>query len=250
MAVFSTVCITGANRGLGLEFVRQMLSLSSPPKHIFALCRDPDKSEALTALAKEHSARVHVLKLDITDVTQYDDVVRQVREVVGSEGLNLLINNAGIFNKDMQGIESQTKEELMRHFEVNTVSPILVTQAFLPLLKEAAKGPQQEGIAVNSAIVFISSKLGCFFPNIPKNNPYRYSKAALNMAVHCLAKELESQGVLVTAVHPGWVKTDMGGHDADHETQSSVSDCLKVILGMGERNRGKLYQYDNTEMAW
>jgi len=251
MAAFSSVLITGASRGLGLEFVKQFLELAHPPKHIFATCRDPASAQELAALASSNLAVLHILQLDISDVSQHERVVRQVSEVLGDEGLNLLINNAGTFTKSIQTIGDQTKDELMKHFEINTVSPILVTKAFLPLLKKAAEAPTDESVGVKkSAVAFVSSILGCFSPNIPKNNPYRYSKAALNMVIHGLANELQPEGILVTGLHPGWVKTDMGGPDGNFEKDFSVRGLLKVLLEMSESNRGKLYQYDGKELAW
>jgi len=138
----------------------------------------------------------------------------------------------------------------MRHFEVNIVSPVLLTKAFMPLLKQAGVRPLQAGASTSAAVVFLSTKYGTFSPNIPANNPYRYSKAALNMAVHCLAKELEPQGVLATVLHPGWVKTDMGGPDAEQNKDESVRGCLNIILNLKENHRGKLYQFDGTELEW
>jgi len=251
MAAFSSVCITGASRGLGLEFVKQFLELSQPPKHLFALCRHPEAVEELAVLAKSHPGVLYAFQLDISDESQYDHVVQQVSDVVGDAGLNLLINNAGMFNKNIQSIRDQTKDELMKHFEVNTVSPILVTKAFLPLLKKAADAKANDSVGVKkAAVAFVSSKLGCFSYNIPKNNIYRYTKAAINMVIHGLAMELQPEGILVTGLHPGWVKTDMGGPDGALEKDFSVRGLLKVLLDMEERNRGKLFQYDGEEMNW
>jgi len=251
MAAFSSVCITGASRGLGLEFIKQFLELPHPPKHIFALCRSPDAAPGLDDLASRHPGVLHAFQLDISDVSQYDRVVQQVSDVVGEAGLNLLINNAGMYNKDIEIIKDMTKDELMSHFEVNTVSPILVTKAFLPLLRKAAAAETAESNDVKkSAIAFVSSILGCFSPNIPKNNIYRYTKAAINMVIHGLAIELQPEGILVTGLHPGWVKTDMGGPDGLLEKDFSVRGLMKVLLEMDESKRGKLFQYDGKELSW
>jgi NAD(P)-dependent dehydrogenase (short-subunit alcohol dehydrogenase family) len=163
--------------------------------------------------------------------------------------LNLLFNNAGVMNKSIESIVDFTKEDMMHHFEVNTVSPVLLTQAFLPLLKQAAAA-SPGGPVTKSAVVFVSSLLGCFFPNIPKYFVYRYSKAALNMATHCLAMELKPEGVLVMAVHPGHVKTDMGGPNGAIEKEASASGLINVITGLEEKHRGKLYQWDGKELGW
>jgi len=250
MAAFSSICITGASRGLGLEFVKQFLELPQPPRHIFALCRNPEAASELRVLASSHPGVLNVFQLDISDVSQYDGVVQRVSDVVGDAGLNLLINNAGMYNKGIESIKDMTKDELMRHFEVNTVSPILVTKTFLPLLRKAAAQTDESAGAKKAAVAFVSSILGCFSPNIPKNNIYRYTKAALNMVIHGLDIELQPEGISVIGLHPGWVKTDMGGSDGPLEKDFSVRGLKKVLLELGEHNRGKLYQYDGKELNW
>jgi NAD(P)-dependent dehydrogenase (short-subunit alcohol dehydrogenase family) len=240
--LIDSVLITGANRGLGLEFIKQFLQLAKPPKHIFAVCRAPDKAPELKKLADSNPS-VHVLGFEVTEPKQYDKAVSEVRKVVGTKGLNLLINNAGIFDQSLNSLESQTKENIMMHYEINVAAPVLLTKAFLPLLKDSASAG---GGQLSSAVVNISAILGCtqyegFFKG---GYPYKYSKAALNMATHMLANELEPSGILVMAIHPGWVQTDMGGPHGQLTPQQSISGCLKVITGLNDSHRGKMFNWE------
>ena len=129
----TSILITGANRGLGLEFVKQFLSSVPTPKHIIAICRQPDKADQLKAVANGSNGTVHVVKLDVKDYAQYDQVVKQVGDIVGEDGIDLLINNAGIAIRT--GLDDITPEKMIENFEVNSVTPLMFSKALLPLLK-------------------------------------------------------------------------------------------------------------------
>jgi len=238
-----SVLITGANRGLGLEFIKQFLTLSTPPKHIIAVCREPDKAADLQKLASG-SKTVHLVKCEITDPNQHDKAVSDVRHIVGDAGLDLLINNAGIFDMKVGHVELYTKESLMQHMDVNLATPLLLIKAFLPLLKGAAEKGKTSG-QISAAVVNISAILGCVHGAhlFPGAFPYHYTKAALNMATYLVAADLEPSGILVTAIHPGWVQTDMGGPHGALTPFDSISGCLKVITALGEEHRGKLFDW-------
>lgn len=129
----TSILITGANRGLGLEFVKQFLSSVPTPKHIIATCRQPDKADQLKTVANGSNGTVHVVKLDVKDYAQYDQVVKQVGDIVGEDGIDLLINNAGIAIR--AGLDDITPEKMIENFEINSVTPLIFTKALLPLLK-------------------------------------------------------------------------------------------------------------------
>jgi len=238
-----SVLITGANRGLGLEFVKQLLSLPVPPKHILAVCRAPDKSPELQKFAKGNSS-VHIIGCEITDPKQHDKAVADVHKIVGDAGLNILINNAGIFDQKLAHVEMYTRQNLMEHIDLNLVAPLLLTKAFLPLLKQAHEKDKASG-KVTAAVVNISAILGCVHSAdlFPGAYPYHYTKAALNMATYCMAKDLQPSGVLVTAIHPGWVQTDMGGPHGPLTPLESISGCLRMITELNEEHRGKLFDW-------
>jgi len=239
----NSVLITGANRGLGLEFVKQFLTLPKPPKYILAVCRVPSKAPELEKLAAEN-ASVHIVAFEITDPKQYDKAVNEVHKIVGTTGLNVLINNAAIFDKTLKTLETLTKENLMEHFDINFVSPVLLIKAFLPLLKQGAEKAKSKG-QLGSSVINISAILGCnqLEHAAPGSYPYKYTKAALNLATVCLDKELHPSGIVVIAIHPGHVSTDMGGPTGALTPYESVSGCMKVITGVKEEQRGQLFTW-------
>jgi len=243
MKPIGSVLITGANRGLGLEFIRQFLKLDTPPQHIFAVCRSPDSAPELQQLAKSNSS-VHLVQCEITEPDQHAEAVSQVQNIVGSAGLNVLINNAGIFDWSLSNLQSHTKENMMKHLDINLVAPVLLTKAFAPLLREA--GQQGQSDQISAAVVNISAILGCVHSTslFPGGYPYKYSKAALNMATHCLAETMKPDGVLVMAIHPGWVRTDMGGPNGHLSVEESIGGCMRVICGLNESHRGKLFDWN------
>ena len=122
-----TVLVTGANRGIGLEFVRQFLSAPTPPEHLIATYRDPNTSHDLLELAKTESS-LHAIQLDVTNSKAFPDLVSQLEKLVGNSGLNLLINNAGFKESELRDLDSVTEELMVKHFKVNCVAPLLLTR--------------------------------------------------------------------------------------------------------------------------
>jgi NAD(P)-dependent dehydrogenase (short-subunit alcohol dehydrogenase family) len=241
--LIKSVLITGANRGLGLEFVKQFLRLPSPPDHIIAVCRDVATATELKTIASSKPS-VHIVAFEVTDPAQYDRAVAEVQKVVGAAGLNLLINNAGIFNQSLNSLQSCTKQNLLQHMDINLFTPVLLTKAFLPLLQAAAAG-HTTASPISAAVVNITAVLGCVHSEalFPGGYPYKYSKAALNMATYCMAEELKTTGVLVMGIHPGWVQTDMGGPHGHLTPEQSISGCMKLVTALNDSNRGKLYDW-------
>ena len=215
----TNVFITGCNRGIGLELVKQFLKSPNPPKNLFATCRDPSKASELTDLAKDNPS-LKVLALEVTNHAAYPDIVSQVEKVVGEEGLNLLINNAGVL-PDPRGTE--VTPELMRQgFEVNTIAPLFITKAFLPLLRAANAKNNAAPVGVSrAAAILMSTAVASIAENTGGQiTAYRSSKTALNMVMTNLSLELRSEGILVMSMHPGWVKTDMGGPNGLIDTET------------------------------
>jgi len=229
-----SVVITGANRGIGLEFVRQLLAAKPAPQHLIATSRQ-DTNEELDKLRAKHSS-LHVLKLEIKNFDSYPQFVQQVEQIVGADGVDTLINNAGILiNKDL---ESVTADQMIENFEVNTVSPLMLTKAFLPLLKVSSATRK-------TAVVNITSMIGSIEDNTSGGlYPYRTSKTALNMVSKCLAVDLKPSAIKVIAVHPGWVQTDMGGPNAKITTETSVSNMINTIKSVNDSTLGDFVNYD------
>jgi len=245
----STVFITGCNRGIGLELVRQFLGQEKAPKHLFATCRKV--SDELKELEAKHK-NLHIITLEVTDYDSFPSVVKQVEDIVGAEGLNLLINNAGMIppNRDLQSI---TPEAMLQGFEINCVAPLFLSRAFLPLLDRAAAKAGDKAVrnARRATIVQMSTQIASIADNgMGSFYPYRASKTALNQCMKSMSIDLKDRGILVMAMHPGWVQTDMGGPNAKITTQTCVSEMLKTIDQLDDKDHGAFLRYNNTSIPW
>ncbi|XP_060587073.1 C-signal-like [Ruditapes philippinarum] len=236
-----SVLITGCNRGIGLEFVKQFLQLTKPPRFLFACCRNPEQATDLNVIAKSNSS-VTVLQIDVTKQESIDKAKAYVASKVEGDGLNLLINNSGLVGR--QGVEDVTREDMLKCYEVNAIGPLMMAQAFLPLLRQAASLSPSEPLSCNkAAIINMSTGVASISENSSGGRyPYRASKAALNMITSNLSLDLKTDGILCTAIHPGWVKTEMGGPNALISTEESLKGIMSVLEKLqGEEGSGKFY---------
>lgn len=204
--------ITGANRGLGLEFVRQLLARGD---RVVAACRHTARASELNQLSGEHPGRLKVLPLDIAEPRSIAELVREVGML--ELEIDVLINNAGVLTSGEVFGEVEARA-LGQTFATNAQGPFLLTQALASRLADQAK------------VIAISSGLGSIERTQRFATPsYNISKAALNMVVRLLGHALAERGIAVLALSPGWVRTDMGGENADLDTNQSVCNMLKVI---------------------
>jgi len=225
-----TVVISGANRGIGLEFVKQYLAAGY---HVSACCRDPENSESLQALA---CGELQVLPLDVADTRS----IEQLPDLLAGRAISLFINNAGIYG-ERQSLEQIDEQEWLKVFRVNTIAPLLLTRALLPLMDRQAPGK----------LVYLSSKMGSIEDNSGGGiYIYRSSKTALNQVIKSLSIDLASEGLLFAALHPGWVQTDMGGPGADINTFTSVTGMQAVIESLDASRSGGFYNYDGSLIPW
>ncbi|XP_067390528.1 C-signal-like isoform X2 [Emydura macquarii macquarii] len=246
------VLVTGSNRGIGLELVRQLVENPDPPEHIFATCRDPDgpRGEALQELAAKYPP---VRLVQLVSLASVRAAVKEVESQLNGKGLNLLFNNAGVnSNATLQSVQ---QEEMLSVFTTNVVGPIQVAREFLPLLKKAAKEARKDGLSCSkAAIINMSSKVGsielCFKVLEAPMYPYRASKAALNMVTRCLAAELKDAEILCTAIHPGWVKTDMGTEKAPLTVECSVQGILNVLASLSQATTGVFLDWEGKSLPW
>ncbi|XP_015115044.1 uncharacterized protein LOC107039775 [Diachasma alloeum] len=244
----NSILITGCNRGLGLGLVQHLTQLPNPPEKIFATCRDVTKAQELKKIA-DKSKNVHIIEIDLKETQRYSEIVDLVDKNVGDAGLNVLFNNAGIATKYMR-IGMVKEEHLTEVYFVNTVVPIMLTKAFLPLLKKAAKGKMGMGVQ-RAAVINMSSIIASIQDNTMGGfYPYRCSKTALNAATKSMSIDLLDDGILVACMHPGWVKTDMGGSNAPMDIDTSVSDMIRTIQGLNESHNGTFLQHDGTFLPW
>ena len=224
-----TVLITGANRGIGLEFVR---SYAADGWVVHACCRYPDKAKELKAI--KNSVLTH--RLDVTDGLQVAGLARELAETP----IDLLINNAGIYGP-RTGFGETDYDDWLEVFKVNSQAPLRMVERFV---EHIAKSDRK-------LVANISSRMGSIGENSSGGSyVYRSSKAALNMVTKSLSLDLAGRGITVVSFHPGWVQTDMGGSGATITAVESVKGMRKVIAGLSQKDNGGFFNYDGTPIAW
>ena len=228
-----SVLITGTTRGIGLELARQFLDAGSD---VFATARNPE-SDVLQSLKAAHGDQLQLLALDVTDSVQ----IAEVAATLAGQPLNLLINNAGLFRSRSDDAESLSHETWLQEFHVNAIAPFMVTRALRENLAAAD----------DALVAMISSKMGSMSDNTSGGAySYRSSKAALNAVTVCLSSDLADDGTRVVALHPGWVRTDMGGSNAPVDAPTSASGLKKVMLGIDTAQNGGFFDYTGEPIPW
>ena len=228
-----SVLITGTTRGIGLELARQFLDAGSD---VFATARNPE-SDVLQSLKAAHGDQLQLLALDVTDSVQ----IAEVAATLAGQPLNLLINNAGLFRSRSDDAESLSHETWLQEFHVNAIAPFMVTRALRENLAAAD----------DALVAMISSKMGSMSDNTSGGAySYRSSKAALNAVTVCLSSDLADDGTRVVALHPGWVRTDMGGSNALVDAPTSASGLKKVMLGIDTAQNGGFFDYTGESIPW
>lgn len=264
--------VTGANRGIGLEFVRQLLARG---EHVVAVCRHPGKATALNGLAGEHPGRLHVLPLDVTEPKSRANLLHELPLVLGDDEdgapgrLDLLVNNAGVLHSGERfgHVEQALLEDSLR---TNAIGPFLLAQALAPLLhdrdssgvaggtvNQASIGERLDRTPGNPAathptvIANISSQLGSITNTTRFGTPsYGISKAAQNMGSVLLARALAERGIVVLALHPGWVQTEMGGAQAQIRPTEAVAGLLQVIDAATPAQSGSFLDWRGEALPW
>ncbi|KAL3075243.1 hypothetical protein niasHS_014972 [Heterodera schachtii] len=234
----ANVFITGANRGIGLGLVKKMLTVGGL-KNVFAGCRDVDSAAELQQLYDKNGP-LRLIRIDVSDDRSIRMAFGQVqKQLLDKGGLNLLINNAGILLKEGVSLREPIRDTFLHHFDVNTVGPVMTTAAFLPLLKKAASAGEF------ARVVNIGSSLGCIGQAAvsPRLSPYQnvaygMSKAALHHFSKMMA--LDESDIVTVAIHPGWVKTEMGGANATMSVSDSVAKIMARICALTKSDSGKL----------
>lgn len=229
----SRVLITGANRGIGLELTRQCLERGD---EVTAACRRPDEAKELLALRETHE-KLSILPLELNDEGSLE---RFVKELDGKT-IDIFINNAGIYGQRDARIGNIDTASWHEAFHVNTIAPMLLTERLLPQLREGK----------DRKLIYMSSKMGSIADNGSGGSyVYRSSKTALNQVVKSLAGDLTSDGFTVLTLHPGWVRTDMGGPNGLIDTDTSAKGLLQVIDGASTADSGRFIAYDGKDIPW
>ena len=226
-----TVLITGANRGLGLKFTE----LYAQKKfNVLATCRAPHNANDLLKLAKNNnSIEIHALDVGINE--EVDILAAKIQHMP----IDILINNAGIWRTS--ALSSANRQAWIESFTINCIAPYEVTQALLPnILKGSLK-----------KVISITSKMGSIDDNSSGGSYiYRSSKSALNMVMRSLQHDLYAQGIATLTLHPGWVRTDMGGMNALISDDESVTGMIDVIDKLSLENTGLYLDYAGRHINW
>ena len=230
-----TTLITGASRGIGLEFCRQY---AADGWRVLACSRLPEKADALNRLAAQYPELIKVHALDVADHVE----IERLAQVLADESIDLLINNAGIYpDSDKSGFGHTDYAEWVQAFRTNTMAPLKMAEEFAT---QIARSRQK-------TIITITSKMGSIADNGSGGSYlYRSSKAAVNMVVKSLAIDLKPLGITAVVFHPGWVKTDMGGPNALISAEQSVSGMRQVIGRLTMAESGRFFGYDGQEIPW
>ncbi len=222
-----TVLITGANRGLGLEFAKQFSSMGYK---VIGTARNPDKAVNLKKLT------VEVFQLDVTDA----DSVLQLSKSLNGRPIDILINNAGYLSSADMSLDKVSFELLEKTFAINTLGPLRVVKSLIGNVKAGQ----------DKKVINISSRLGSISQSTGRMYSYRTSKSALNQINKILSVEFKEESIIFTVLHPGWVQTDMGGPKATYTPEESVSGMIKVIDTLTMDNSGYFYDLKGEAIPW
>ncbi|PKF60792.1 Short chain dehydrogenase [Psychromonas sp. psych-6C06] len=226
-----TVIITGANRGIGLTLATQFLAQGM---QVIATCRDVDKATQLRALSS--NANLSIFALEVTDEVS----LQRFKNTLGNQPIDILINNAGIMGSEQQSSDDMDYDAWLNTFSVNTLAPLRLSN----LLKGNLIASD------NPRIISISSLMASLTGKGQGSYAYRSSKAALNKVMQVMALEYQADNITVCPVHPGWVRTDMGGSEADISVDESATGLVTLINALTLKQSGRFWQWDGQELNW
>ena len=227
----STVLVTGANRGIGLEFVRQY---ASDGAKVIACAREPDKAKDLRQLSASGDVQLRAL-----DTSDFEACAALGKQLAG-EPIDILINNAGYYGPKRQSADEMDFDGWAYTFAVNTMGPLALSQALHENLK---RGHEKKLITITSGLGSTATTEGGYLA-------YRASKAAVNNVMRSLSVDWRKDGIVVAVFSPGWVRTDMGGASATLSPEQSVSGMRKVIAGLTASDSGKFLSWNGEERPW
>jgi NAD(P)-dependent dehydrogenase (short-subunit alcohol dehydrogenase family) len=229
--IVETIIITGANRGIGLELTRQFLQTQ---RAVIATCRQPNAATDLQALSS--NPNLEIRQLDVTDLSSVDEFSASLTD----QTIDVLINNAGVTGGSHQSLKDMETTSWLATFETNTIAPLRLSTLLLKNLRPAAR----------PRIISVSSYMGSI--SRPGNGAYAYrsSKAALNKVMQVMACDLADDGIIACPVHPGWVRTDMGGSGADLSVEQSAGGLIDLIDNLNMAQSGHFWNWDGEALPW
>ncbi len=229
----TNVVITGANRGLGLGFVKNYLGKNVD---VVSTTRDLKSSKELLALKEKFPNNLEIFELDLVK----ESGGYTLENFLGDRPIDIVINNAGVGSTN-QHFEAVSPKPWLEVLKVNLIAPLIITQSIINNVKKGS----------DKKIYFLSSQLGSIGDNASGGMYiYRSSKTGLNQVVKSLSVDLKPQGITVVSLHPGWVKTDMGGPNAPVSIDESIEGMMQVIDATDIRDTGRFLNYDGKELPW
>ncbi len=229
-----SVLITGANRGIGLEHVR---SFAAKGIQVFATARSPSQADELNALAASCAGQITVLQYEALD----PDSPTQLKTALGDTPLDLLLANAGAGSGTRESFGDVDVDDVVQLIRINAVAPLKLAEALAGNIARSER----------KLIAFQSSQLGSIGNNTSGGRyGYRISKAALNMVAKGVSSDLGSRGVIVVALHPGWVKTRMGGAGAPVSVEQCIEGQHRLFDKLTMADSGRFFNYDGTQLPW
>ena len=228
------ILITGANRGLGLGLVKKYLENN---EKVFCTTRNISKSKELKLLKEKHTNNLEICELDLLD----KDTPNILSNFLVNKPIDLFINNAGVIGQSAQHFKSISLNPWIEVLKVNLIAPLLITQSIIKNIEKSSE----------KRIYILSSKVGSIEDNKSGGMyVYRSSKSALNQIVKSLSIDLKPLGISVISLHPGWVRTEMGGPNALISVEESVNGMFGVISNTNIKNSGQFINYDGTQIPW
>ena len=228
------ILITGASRGIGLEMVKYGIEQNW---RLYACCRHPQQADSLLALAKLANGRVSVHVADMNELATIQALAYELR----NEAIDILINNAGVYGSDKNSFGNVDVQSWINTFQVNSIAPLKVSESLIEQLRMGDK----------KIIACMSSKMASMDDNGSGGSYiYRSSKAALNAVVKSLSIDLKDKGIISVALHPGWVKTDMGGADAEITTRECVEQLFSNMSSLKIEDSGRFIDIDGSDIPW
>jgi len=228
------ILITGANRGIGLEMVRYS---AEQGWRVFACCRDPHNADSLFNIASLSNGQISVHIADMLELGTIQALAYELR----NDPVDMLINNAGIYGSDKNTFGSVDADSWLQTFQVNSIAPLKMVEAFAENL----------AMSKRKLVACMSSKMGSMADNGYGNSYiYRSSKAALNAVVKSLSIDLKERGIISVSLHPGWVKTEMGGPEAEITTAECVQKIFLNLSSLTINDSGRFIDIDGSDILW
>jgi len=228
------ILITGASRGIGLAMVNYCIEKNW---RVFACCRHPFQAEKLMAIAQLSKTLVSVHVMDANEVATIQALAFELR----NEKIDILINNAGTYGPDKNGFGNVDVIGWLESFMINTIAPLKMAEALI----------EQINLGDKKIIACVSSKMASIDDNSSGGSyTYRSSKAALNSVVKSMSVDLKDRGIKCVALHPGWVKTDMGGSNAEISARESATKIFNILETMKFEDSGQFISVDGEIIKW